>query len=639
MTSPAKAVLVLACLHAASAGCSGTKGCDGEDLGVTGLFETFFTSVQFTDAHATIRHIRHTDEWEDGRIDRVVLELSVGGDCTLSITAEGCVDAEGRLPVTQVTFITGGGCPGFDSTLPFVKKKTEPIGDLQLADAEVPGRDREEACFASLITVRLEGDLHRAAGLDDPLQILPSTIMVEGDFVSRGILPEAGACGYAGGDVVIGADAGGIDGGGEDGGGSNTDTSTEVIPGQPVVELTIECPDCTTDATVRLNGTAGDTAGMPEYVFVFHDPEFPLKSTLGQAKDPAGVTFPWPAGTVTFQAYQDTVPGGSVAEPGEPLSPPVTVTLDLDQITELVIVIDGSGETTVTCAPKEWFCIDLQTAAECNDEGDYYEELVCPFGNKCSEISGKCESTVCNPGSVACATPSSWHKCLPSGTGWSLETDCAEGTICANGGCMSEDCLSQVVFLVDTSQSMGLHWEAVAASIEALTGSNPLAYMGLATFPEGGSICEVPQTFKVPFAAGAGSDVADWFSEKKAFGQTPLLEAMNQMAAVLPDTFPGSGALVVLSDGADTCAYSAMSFEEREALIVEELGAAAAGLFVDHGIKTVVVGFQYQGNPDQLNAIASNGGSGMETYTEAGDEQELTMALVAIVDDLKECFE
>ena len=133
--------------------------------------------------------------------------------------------------------------------------------------------------------------------------------------------------------------------------------------------------------------------------------------------------------------------------------------------------------------------------------------------------------------------------------------------------------------------------------------------------------------------------MAAWFEEHQPFGQTPLLAAMNHMGAVLPDTFPAGGALVVLSDGADTCAYSGMSYEEREALIVDELGAVTSGLFADHGIKTVVVGYQYEGNPDQLNAIAQSGGTGMEAYTEAGGEQELTMALVAIVDDLKECFE
>lgn len=417
------------------------------------------------------------------------------------------------------------------------------------------------------------------------------------------------------------------------------DVQVEVLPGQPAVTLVIECPACTTDATVRVNGTEGATAGMPQVVFVFHEPKFPISATLVQAMDPAGVPFPWPAGTVTFQAYQDTIPGGAVAEPGEPLSSPVSAELIPDQVTEVTLVLDATGETTVTCAPDAWFCVDLETAAECNATGDYYEELICPFGNKCSEITGKCEPMVCAPAAVACATPSSWHKCLPSGTGWSLETDCPEGTVCADGFCMKEECLSQLVFLVDTSQSMALHWDAVAASIEALTTNNPLSFIGLATFPEFNTICEVPQALKVPFAAGAGSDVAAWFEDNQPFGQTPLLAAMNHMAAILPDTFPGSGALVVLSDGADTCSYSDLSYDEREALIAEELAAATAGLFADHGIKTVVVGYQYQGNPGQLNAIAQNGGTGMETYTEAGDEQELTMALVAIVDDLKECFE
>ncbi len=619
-------------------GCSSDKGCDGEKLTVDGALETFVATVQFEEVHGKLSHIRHSDEWEDGRIDRVEFELSAGTECRLTLVAEGCADTSGHLPLVQVIFIGGSDC-GFAASKTYLKKNAEDIGYLQLTDTKAPGRDRAQACFASEISVHLEGDLH-PAGADDPMQVLPSTLTIKGDFVSTGIVPEAAACGYAGGDVVIGGDVGGGDApGGDDGGVGTTDTGTEVIPGEPVVALTIECPDCKTDATVRVNGTEGDSAGMPEFVFVFHDPDFPVEATLGQAKDPAGVTLPWPTGSVTFQAYQDTVPGGSVAEPGEPLSPPVTVELVPDQVTAVTLVIDASGETLITCTPNEWLCLDLETAAECNDEGDYYDEMICSFGAKCSEISGKCEPTVCNPASVACATPTSWHKCLPSGTGWSFETGCPEGKVCANGSCMNEDCLSQVVFLVDTSQSMATHWDAVAASIEALMSNNPLSYVGLATFPEFMSICDVPQTFKVPFAAGAGPDVAAWFEEHQPFGQTPLLAAMNHMGAVLPDTFPAGGALVVLSDGADTCAYSGMSYEEREALIVDELGAVTSGLFADHGIKTVVVGYQYEGNPDQLNAIAQSGGTGMEAYTEAGGEQELTMALVAIVDDLKECFE
>lgn len=629
-----RAAPILLVLLISASGCAADKGCAGEDLAVEGELSTLLASVAFVEAHATLSHVRHADPWEDGRIDKVVLELTAGSDCVLTLTAEGCADASGRLPITQLTLSAGAACPGLTSMVPYVMKKSEPVGTLELEDLQAPGRDRARACFPSRMTARLEGNLHPAVGGDDPLQVLASTVVVRGDFVSAGIAPEGAACGYAGGDVVIGGDTRGPgDGGGE------PDAGAEVVPGQPALEMTIECPGCKTDATVRVNGTAGETAGMPEYVFVFHEPDFPLVETLGQALDPAGVTLPWPSGPVTFQAYQDTVPGGSVAEPGEPLSPAVTVTLVPDAVAALTLVIDATGETTVTCAPEEWFCLDLETSAECNTEGDYYEELQCPFGNKCSELSGKCEPMACAPGSVDCATPTSWHKCLPSGTGWSYETDCPAGKVCAGGACMNEDCLSQLVFLVDTSQSMATHWDAVAASIAALSSDNPLSYIGLATFPEFQTICEVPQALKVPFAAGGGADVAAWFVENVPFGQTPLLAAMEHVAGVLPELLPTGGALVVLSDGADTCAYPGMSYEEREVLIVEGLSEAAAALFADHGIKTVVVGYQYEGNPDQLNALASNGGTGLETYTEAGNEAELTLALVTLVDDLKECFE
>jgi hypothetical protein len=205
---------------------------------------------------------------------------------------------------------------------------------------------------------------------------------------------------------------------------------------------------------------------------------------------------------------------------------------------------------------------------------------------------------------------------------------------------MKEECLGEVMFLVDVSGSMSFHWESVGNSIAAMTGMSPMASFGLATFPDPDSVCGLPDELELGLAADQAPNIATWFEKHVPFGQTPLLEAMIWMNSLLPGLFTTeSGALVVLSDGADTCAYPDLTVEEREALIVQELGQWTQTLDQDHGIKTYVIGYQFQGNTGQLVAIAENGGTGKNTFTEAGNEEELTGVLISIAEDLKLCFE
>jgi len=116
---------------------------------------------------------------------------------------------------------------------------------------------------------------------------------------------------------------------------------------------------------------------------------------------------------------------------------------------------------------------------------------------------------------------------------------------------------------------------------------------------------------------------------------------MQALPALLPGLFTsGKGTVILLSDGADTCAYPLMTdLDQREALIVADLEKATQALWNDKGIKTYVVAYNYEGNPEQLVTIAKNGGTGKTTYTAAGNEQELMSALVSIAQDLKLCFE
>ena len=295
----------------------------------------------------------------------------------------------------------------------------------------------------------------------------------------------------------------------------------------------------------------------------------------------------------------------------------------------------------MTCEPDETFCISLLISGTCNEEGTAFDKTDCMMGKACNELSGTCQEVVCVPSSVECASSNSYHKCLASGTGWSNEVQCGEAQVCVNGTCMSEDCLSEVVLLVDTSQSMAFHWESVGNSIQKLMALSPVAVFGMATFPTYQTICEVPQQPQLPMASGQSAAAAEWFADNSAFGQTPLLQALLDMQEVLPGMFSGSsGALILLSDGADTCAHQdVLDPEQHEAAVIADLAAATQTLHEQLGIRTYVIGYQFQGNTEQLKAVAANGGTGKESYTPAGSEEELTSVLVAIVEDIKSCFE
>jgi len=617
-------------------GCGAKEECKPESLSVQGEFHPATASFEFEAATASITHRLDVDDWEDGLVTEVKLELSRGTGCTLKLEAGGCLDSDDRLAILSASFAIDSQCPGFpeESEGLYLLLGDSPIGSIQLGTPKVPGGQLNKACFNSTMSVHLEGALTSAA-TSELMSVASSTILVQGDFVSHGAPDASARCETRFlGDVS------------DDVGGSPTDVSAaepEELDAGPRVALTVSitCPECKDVAHVRFYGSKGWTIGTPEYVHVFHNPAFPIQETIETATNPEGSTLNWPEGNVTFQAFQDTEEGGMLPEEGEPVSQLVTTDLVAGHLNKVALELVPGADTTISCTPGEDICLSAEMTGHCNETGDGYDKQECvPGDESCSELTGKCEERVCVPSSVTCATANSHHKCLPSGTGWVDEVECQEGYVCLNGACMNEQCLGEVMFLVDSSASMFLQWDAVSSSIQAIANLSPMASFGICHFPEFLTICEVPSSPKIAMAAGQAGELAKWFDKHEPFGQTPLVNAMKTMKTVLPPLFTGTGgALVLLSDGEDTCTYPEMPYEERKALLVEELIEATSALYEEHNIKTFVVGYQYKGSPDQLVAIAQNGGTGKSTYTEAGNEQELTNVLVGIVEDLKLCFE
>lgn len=294
------------------------------------------------------------------------------------------------------------------------------------------------------------------------------------------------------------------------------------------------------------------------------------------------------------------------------------------------------------CTPDGWYCVNDQQSAKCNASGTGNAEFWdCKQGEVCSIFDGRCSEVVCSPGARKCASDGAFTICRPDGTGYLPPTTCAPEQICfGEGTCVLESCIGNVLFLVDTSGSMALHWDAVKGSINTLKGNNPFSRFGLWTFPQGASACNTNPTPAVALADATMPAILSWFDIHEPYGQTPLVDAYQAVVNNAGSIFGSEGgAVVILSDGADTCKYSnILDPVENSALKVADLTAAATGLYSNHDIKTYVIGYQYAGDAAQLDALATNGGTDATGYTEAGSESELASALVDVLEDLKLCL-
>ncbi len=303
-----------------------------------------------------------------------------------------------------------------------------------------------------------------------------------------------------------------------------------------------------------------------------------------------------------------------------------------------------SDASQIVCTPDGWYCLDDFTSAKCNSTGDGHAEYwdCTPGVEICSIFDGRCREVICMPGDKKCASDNAYTVCRPDGTGYLPPTVCGEDMLCnGQGTCVLASCIGTVLFVVDVSGSMGLHWDAVKNSVASLEGNNPFARFGLWTFPTTGTACGVNGSPAVPISDTAMPDILAWFDTNLPYGQTPLVDSFQMIASNAASLFGADGgAVVLLSDGADTCAYTnVLDPVQNSALKVADLTQAATSLYTNHDVSTYVIGYQYTGDPAQLDAIAANGGTDQQTYTEAGSEQELANALINVLDDLKLCLQ
>lgn len=272
---------------------------------------------------------------------------------------------------------------------------------------------------------------------------------------------------------------------------------------------------------------------------------------------------------------------------------------------------------------------DTETSAHvwCAAEGvDWGYTEPCPVPMTCSD--GHC--SLCEPLTTECVGEFAFQQCTTDGLSWSAPIPCGQYEVCNDGSCVFYQCLPRVLFVIDRSGSMSSDWDEVLLAVSNIVGNNPNIRFGLTGFPNNGS-CGVAALPEVPFAEDNGVDIVSWFGSNEPEGSTPLLEMVLSLRDNANAFFGGwAAAVVLLSDGEDTCAW--------DSNIVQQLGTTTLELAALHEISTYVIGYSYDSNPAELNAIAENGGTSFTEHIPAGNEAELNDVLGDIVADLKLCL-
>ena len=169
--------------------------CGGNPTIVSGALTTELGAVDFDHALVSVSHKRDVDVYEDGCIVEVHIDLSRGDGCHFEVTAAEKADPQGALIIQQMMLSADSQCPGFpdDKEGVYTVKGELVMGDVAPGLAKVPDSNAAESCFHSVITVRLAGLIRNDASGSE-LNLASSTLLVEGDFTSAGLMSASCPC-------------------------------------------------------------------------------------------------------------------------------------------------------------------------------------------------------------------------------------------------------------------------------------------------------------------------------------------------------------------------------------------------------------------------------------------------------------
>lgn len=209
----------------------------------------------------------------------------------------------------------------------------------------------------------------------------------------------------------------------------------------------------------------------------------------------------------------------------------------------------------------------------------------------------------------------------------------------------------RMMILLDRSTSMNQggelsKWEQASYAINiTLDKFATTLEFGFDVFPKV-NYCGLSANVRLDTAQNQGDRISSALANIMANGATPLLNAMKRFnkdefpeyAPVFTDgKYPSY--LLVVSDGADTCGASGRFNPlnpDAGGASAEELAAITSTL-LNNDIKTFVIGFGEGANPEQLNAIAANGGTAEEKFIQAMDQDELEKALATVGGHIVTC--
>lgn len=292
----------------------------------------------------------------------------------------------------------------------------------------------------------------------------------------------------------------------------------------------------------------------------------------------------------------------------------------------------------VTCDPDARICLDEDTRAICNPEGDgYLFTQNCKSGHFCDPAIGACATYACDAGETRCLGPNNVQSCALDRLSWRDPEPCEDEHLCVGDHCVYERCIASVLLLVDRSGSMTSHWVSVTNGVYRLMKDNPKARFGVSGFPTDDT-CAVVGASEVPLDINNQDAVFHWFKHHTPNGGTPLLDAYRAIVDNADDIFDGGGNIVVLSDGEDTCSWPALDPVDRKVAIADELANLASELTEAHDVRSYVIGYAFDGDPIELDAIAAHGGTNLDAHLRAGNEAELSDLFKGIVTDFKLCF-
>ena len=297
----------------------------------------------------------------------------------------------------------------------------------------------------------------------------------------------------------------------------------------------------------------------------------------------------------------------------------------------------------------------VQPGGRVCDDGAIYEcrggtwSLVeeCEGSETCDVTSVTCVNRVCDRGESRCVDCNNVQFCEPDGADWMPPQPCGNLQTCLNGSCVGPHCAPSVMFLVDRSRSMAQSWSAVRNSIHSVAGLNYSIGYGLTVFPsreeasayhsEDHRRCSVGDDWpNVPILNDAEDALRDYFDTNTVTGSTPLERALRHIAASPSEFWPAGqgGYLIVITDGEDTCTTTESC---GSSCVASQLGDHTRSL-LQQGIKTYVVGYNYEGDRVGLTAIAENGGTTVGAHLEVGSELGLTTVLQGLMLKIKACL-